>query len=128
MPAPASEMDIFLSDLAKKFERLKILYEQYFMGIEKIEPAVLRKEVSRAVQGLQQTPLRGTGVRFKAANLIQKWNIYTSYWNRTMRDIEAGRYVRDVARARRRAEQAGVSFPAAEMGLPATLAEPHAEP
>jgi hypothetical protein len=87
------------------------------MGIEKIEPLTARKELTRAILNLQQTHLRGTGLRFKVATLIQKWNIYQSYWNRTMRDIEAGRYVRHVATARRRAESKGVPFPADEMGL-----------
>lgn len=117
MQSPSNEMDVYVSELQKKFDRLKVLYEQFFMGIEKIEPLTARKELTRTILNLQQTHLRGTGLRFKVATLIQKWNIYQSYWNRTMRDIEAGRYVRHVATARRRAESKGLPFPAEEMGL-----------
>src|SRR5581483_8874091 len=76
-----------------------------------------RKELTRAIVGLQQVHLRQTGLRFRVATLIQKWNIYQGYWNRTNRDIEAGRYTRHVATARRHAEAAGLSFPAEAMGL-----------
>lgn len=110
------ELEAFVGELQKKFDRLKVLYEQYFMGIEKIEPLTARKELARGVMGFQGVYVRSTGVRFKIASLIQKWNIYQSYWNRTMREIEQGRYVRHVAAARRRALQAGVEFPE-EMAL-----------
>jgi hypothetical protein len=117
MQSASNDLEVFVSELQKKFDRLKVLYEQYFMGIEKIEPQTARKEISRAILSLQQMHLRNTGLRFKVATLIQKWNIYQGYWNRTIREIEAGRYVRHVATARRRAEQQGLEFPAEEMGL-----------
>ena len=41
--------------------------------------------------------------------LTQKWVLHTTYWNRTMREIEAGTCRRDVARAQRHlAERGGV--------------------
>src|SRR5262245_40385935 len=79
-----------LSELANKIERVKVLYEQYFMGIEKMEPSVARKEIQRAMLQLQQMYIRNTGLRFKFNTLLQKWNIYITYWNRILREIEAG--------------------------------------
>ena len=98
-----------LKELEIKIERLKVLYEQYFMGIEKIEPMVTRKEVTRAMLLLQQQQIRNTGLRFKFNTMLQKWNIYTTYWNRTLREIENGTYTRHIQRARRVAarKQAG---------------------
>src|SRR6516162_425781 len=83
-----------LAELANKIERVKVLYEQYFMGIEKIEPTVARKEVTRAMLTLQQQYIRNTGLRFRFHTMLQKWNIYTTYWNRTLREIELGTYTR----------------------------------
>jgi hypothetical protein len=100
-----------LSELAVKIERVKQLYEQYFMGIEKIEPLVPRKEVTRALLLLQQNQIRNTGLRFKFNTMLQKWNIYITYWNRTLREIDAGTYVKHVAKARRAAERAGKEMP-----------------
>ena len=93
-----------LDELAVKIERVKQLYEQYFMGIEKIEPGVPRKEVTRAMLLLQQQYIRNTGLRFKFNTMLQKWNIYVTYWNRTLREIENGTYVRHVARMKRKGQ------------------------
>ncbi|HEY7954180.1 MAG TPA: MXAN_5187 C-terminal domain-containing protein [Polyangia bacterium] len=93
-----------LDELSIKIERVKQLYEQYFMGIEKIEPGVPRKEVTRAMLLLQQQYIRNTGLRFKFNTMLQKWNIYVTYWNRTLREIENGTYVRHVARMKRKGQ------------------------
>src|SRR5438552_26012 len=106
-PPSSEDIDQLLHDLAIKIDRIKVLYEQYFMGIEKIEPQVARKEVSRAMLQLQQQYIRNTGLRFKFNTLLQKWNIYVTYWNRILREIENGTYVRHLARAQRAAQREG---------------------
>jgi len=100
-----------LSELAVKIERVRVLYEQYFMGIEKIEPLVPRKEVQRAMLLLQQIQIRNTGLRFKFNTMLQKWNIYVTHWNRILREIDAGTYVRHLAKAARAAERSGKELP-----------------
>jgi hypothetical protein len=100
-----------LAELAVKIERVRVLYEQYFMGIEKIEPLVPRKEVQRAMLLLQQIQIRNTGLRFKFNTMLQKWNIYVTHWNRILREIDAGTYVRHVAKAARAAERSGKELP-----------------
>src|SRR5690349_2764070 len=110
----AGEPDIeeILDDLAMRIERLRVLYEQYFMGIEKTEPHTARKEVSRKVLELQQQNIRNTGMRFRFNTMMQKFNVYTTYWNRTLREIEKGTYYRDVARVGRLAAAKGQDIPA----------------
>jgi hypothetical protein len=100
-----------LKELSYKIERVKQLYEQYFMGIEKIEPLTARKEVQRAMLELQQQYIRNTGLRFKFQTMLQKWNIYITYWNRILREIENGTYVRHVAKATRAAAREGKEIP-----------------
>jgi hypothetical protein len=100
-----------LNELANKIERLKTLYEQYFMGIEKMEPQVSRKEVTRVMLTLQQQYIRNTALRFKFNTMLQKWNIYVTYWNRVLREIENGTYVRHLAKAKRKAEREGRELP-----------------
>ncbi|MCU1278574.1 MAG: hypothetical protein JWM53_2120 [bacterium] len=101
-----------LKDLELKIDRLKVLYEQYFMGIEKMEPQVARKEVTRAMLLLQQQYIRNTAMRFKFNTMLQKWQIYITYWNRTLREIENGTYVRHLQKAKRKAEKEGRELPA----------------
>src|SRR5262249_3871778 len=110
-----AEIDIdveeVLSDLEHKVERLKILYEQYFMGIEKIEPQTARKEISRKILEITQLQIRNTALRYRFHALNQKFGAYTTYWNRTMREIENGTYFRSVARASRVAAERGLDVP-----------------
>jgi hypothetical protein len=101
-----------LKELEHKIERLKVLYEQYFMGIEKMEPQVARKEVTRTMLALQQQYIRNTAMRFKFNTMLQKWQIYITYWNRTLREIENGTYIRHLAKAKRKAEKEGRELPA----------------
>ena len=101
-----------LKELENKVERLKVLYEQYFMGIEKMEPQVARKEVTRTMLTLQQQYIRNTALRFKFNTMLQKWQLYITYWNRTLREIENGTYVRHLQKAKRKAEREGRELPA----------------
>lgn len=105
------DIETLLSELSVKVERVKVLYEQYFMGIEKIEPLVARKDITRTMLMLQQQYIRNTGLRFKFNTLLQKWNIYITYWNRILREIEAGTYTRHLAKAQRAASREGKAVP-----------------
>lgn len=93
------EVDHALEELEGRIERLKALYEQYFMGIEKLEPLVPRKDVDRRIQILRREQVRNTAQRFKFQTLIQRYNAFQQYWARVAREIENGTYHRDVARA-----------------------------
>jgi hypothetical protein len=107
----SQDLGELLTELGNKIERLKTLYEQYFMGIEKIEPQVARKEVTRVMLNLQQQYIRNTALRFKFNTMLQKWNIYITYWNRVLREIENGTYVRHLAKAKRKADAEGRELP-----------------
>jgi len=93
------EVDQALEELESRIERLKALYEQYFMGIEKLEPLVPRKDVDRRIQILRREQVRNTAQRFKFNTLVQRYNSFQQYWARVAREIENGTYHRDVARA-----------------------------
>ncbi len=107
------EIDVeeLLGELEHKIERLKILYEQYFMGIEKIEPQTARKEITRKLLDLSQMNLRNTAWRYRFHAMNQKFGVYTTYWNRTLREIENGTYFRSVARVGRDAARRGLDVP-----------------
>jgi hypothetical protein len=107
MPSAADEVEAQLHDLETRIDRLKILYEQYFIGLEKAEPTVPRKEIVRIFAALQQMQIRNTALRFRYTSLTQRWNTYTTRWGKTLREIELGTYDRLVARAQRR----GIALP-----------------
>ncbi|MFH0900485.1 MAG: MXAN_5187 C-terminal domain-containing protein, partial [Pseudomonadota bacterium] len=100
-----------IEDLEHKVERLRTLYEQYFMGIAKVEPQTARKEVVRKMTELAQLNIRNTALRYRFNSLNQKWGVYLTYWNRTLRAIENGTYVRSIAKAGRDAARKGLDVP-----------------
>ncbi|MCC6748983.1 MAG: hypothetical protein IT371_15090 [Deltaproteobacteria bacterium] len=106
-----AEVEAAVDELQRKLDRLRVLYEQYFMGIEKREPSTLLKDVVRILHLLDQQNIRNTGLRFRHRTLLQKFNSFRTYWNRTVRAIEAGTYHRDIARLKRKLSGQGVSMP-----------------
>ncbi|HVK68904.1 MAG TPA: hypothetical protein VM694_30820, partial [Polyangium sp.] len=94
-----AEVERALEDLDSRLERLRALYEQYFLGIEKLEPLVPRKELERRIMLLRREQIRNTALRFKFQTLIQRYNTFQQYWGRVAREIENGTYQRDVLRA-----------------------------
>ncbi len=120
------EVDVeeLIGELEKKLERVKILYEQYFMGIEKVEPLMLRKEITRRMLDLSQLNIRNTAQRYRFSALNQKVGVYVTYWSRTMREIERGTYFRNVAKVARDAARRGVEAPDEVLrSLPARVRE-----
>ncbi|WP_437577941.1 MXAN_5187 C-terminal domain-containing protein [Sorangium sp. So ce887] len=98
----SSEVERELGELETRIERLRALYEQYFMGIERLEPLIPRKDVERRIWVMRREQIRNTGLRFKFQMLIQRYNTFQQYWGRISREIENGTYRRDVIRAAKR--------------------------
>ena len=105
----ASELHQLLDELDGRIEALKILYEQYFLGIEKLEPQKERQGVARIVRRVQTAQTKNTAVRFRLNSLNQRFLSYQSYWNRIVREIEAGTYHRDLARVERDMKRRGIN-------------------
>lgn len=96
------EIEGLVGELETRVDRLRALYEQYFMGIEKMAPAVPQKDVERRIQVLRKEQIRNTAVRFRFQMILQRYNTYQTHWGRICRQIEEGTYKRDLLRAQRR--------------------------
>ncbi len=97
----SEEIEIAINELEVRLERLRALYEQYFLGFEKIEPTVARKDVDRRIYVLRREKIRNTARRFRLQNIIQRYNTFQQYWQRICREIENGTYKRHLLRAER---------------------------
>lgn len=97
-----AEFENTLSDVEIRLDRLRGLYEQWFQGVERLEPTVPRKEVERRIALLSREKPRNTAMRFRFQTLLQKYTTYQTYWRRVSRQIEEGTYRRDVLKARAR--------------------------
>ncbi len=81
------------------------------MGIEKIPPAVVHKDVERRIYLLRREQIRNTAKRFKLQTTIQRYNTFQQYWQRVLREIENGTYKRHVLRAERSTANVGTKSP-----------------
>ncbi|MDI7266931.1 MAG: hypothetical protein QME96_02925, partial [Myxococcota bacterium] len=97
----APEYAAQVEDLEKKLERLRALYEQYFTGIERLEPSMQRKALERKIADLRKNRVRNTALRFRLQTLVQRYTTLLTYWIRVCRQIEEGTYKRDLLRAGR---------------------------
>jgi hypothetical protein len=114
-----------IGEMERKLDRLRGLYESFFMGIERAPPNVPRREMNRLILEMQQEPISNASLRFRFQAIMQRWVLMTAYWNRTMREIESGTYRRDVARAQRHLAEKGRALTEQEaiaVGIPAARA------
>ncbi len=102
MAAAPSEAEVLVGELESRVDRLRSLYDQYFCGLEKLEPAVPKKDVERRIAHLRKINLRNTALRFRFTTAVQRYNTYLAHWQRICRQIEEGTYKRDVRRAQER--------------------------
>jgi hypothetical protein len=118
-----TEIEKQLGELEVAVDRVRSLYDQYFMGIEKLEPTVPRKEVDRRVHVLRKEQIRNTALRFRFHMILQRYNTFQSHWQRICREIENGTYKRHVLRADRRFGTTG-SVPAPAVEPPQVSKQP----
>jgi len=89
-----------ISFLEQKLIQLKTDYEQYFLGYQKLAPEKLRLEVEKLIRLLTGQRITNTGLNFRLNTAVGKFNSYKTYWDRTLREIEEGRYSRDRFKAK----------------------------
>ena len=105
----AEELDKVDEDLTN----LQVLYEKYFLGIDRRPPDDQRKSVSGRLRTMRTTVVKNTGLKFRINTLFAKLISYERMWDRTLREIEDGTYKRDVFKAKYRIAQRGKKEPAA---------------
>ena len=92
--AKREKVDVSLNNRLEELERLifvlKILYEKYFSGIEKIEPLKDREEVKRIVRDLMVTPMTNTAQKHKFRMLKARFSSLDLYIQRNLYQIEKG--------------------------------------
>jgi len=96
----------------EQLEHLRASYEQYFLGIERLQPARMHERLKKRLRDLKATYNRSTSVQFRVQSLSNKFLTYQRLWDRTIREIEAGTYKRDLFKARLHAKDRDTERPA----------------
>ncbi|WP_164011595.1 MXAN_5187 C-terminal domain-containing protein [Pyxidicoccus trucidator] len=95
--------------LEAELASLRNLYEQYFMGLDRHPPTNTHADLKKRFLRLKSAFVRSTAAKFRVASVHNKYLTYERLWMRTLQEIEAGTYKRDLFKARRRAESRKVT-------------------
>jgi hypothetical protein len=124
--APAGTQQLPQEKLAEELDamdeaivELQVLYEKYFLGIDRKPPDRERKQVSDRMRTLKTAYVKNTALKFRLHTLFAKLISFERMWDRTLREMEDGTYHRDVFKAKlhasreerqKTAKQQGSSF------------------
>ena len=89
-----------LDELDEALTNLHVLYEKYFLGIDRRPPDQERKRVSTKTREMRTQMIRNTALKFRINTLFAKLISFERMWDRTLREIEEGIYKRDVFKAK----------------------------
>lgn len=93
------------AEIEVELMELKAMYEQYFLGQERRPPTVPHNALKKRMQALRNTFVNSTPVKFRIQNLQQRVQTFERLWERSLQEIEAGTYKRDVFKAKRHLEE-----------------------
>src|SRR5687767_6497036 len=71
---------------------LKVAYEQYFLGVERMPPNELHTALKRRLNKLRNSFVRQTAMKFRVNGVQSKFSSYERLWLRTVKEIEDGTY------------------------------------
>ncbi len=97
--------------LEAELASLRNLYEQYFLGLERHPPTHTHADLKKRFIRLKSAFIRSTAAKFRVASIHNKYLTYERLWVRTLQEIEAGTYKRDLFKAKRRAESRKAATP-----------------
>jgi hypothetical protein len=97
---PQEKLAEDLGELDEALTNLQVLYEKYFLGIDRRPPDQERKRISSKMRELRTTTVRNTALKFRINTMFAKLISFERVWDRTLREIEEGTYKRDVFKAK----------------------------
>ncbi len=86
------QIDEDLVALDQGTKRLRIEYDQYFLGVLKRPPTVLLGKIQKLIIQFASSPPRNTRQKFRFNQLNSKFQMMRQQWGRIQRQIEAGTY------------------------------------
>jgi hypothetical protein len=97
---PQEKLADELDAMDEAIVELQVLYEKYFLGIDRKPPDRERKQVSDRMRTLKTTYVKNTALKFRLHTMFAKLISFERMWDRTLREMEDGTYHRDVFKAK----------------------------
>ncbi|MBX7080342.1 MAG: hypothetical protein K1X88_14190 [Nannocystaceae bacterium] len=110
-PQAAPDPAAMLDELEADIEALRVLYDKYFLGIERAAPTRPRDRLDRKLRTLEGVHLSSTALRFRLGGLRARYIAYAQYWTRILDQMERGVFKRDSIRAAQRTAAAATESP-----------------
>jgi hypothetical protein len=104
---PQEKLAEDLDQLEEAMTGLQVLYEKYFLGIDRRPPDAQRRQVSEKMRVLKTTQVKNTALKFRIQTMFAKLISFERMWDRTLREMEEGTYKRDVFKAKMREARRG---------------------
>ena len=79
-----------MDEIERKIFLLKMQYEKYFTGIERIEPMKERESLKRILRDMTQEHINNTQQRYRFTQLKARMSSLELYWQRNLVMIERG--------------------------------------
>ena len=99
---PQEKLAEEIDELDESMSQLQVLYEKFFLGIDRRPPEQERKKVQARMRQLRTTTVKNTALKFRIQTLFAKLISFERMWDRTLREMEEGTYKRDVFKAKLR--------------------------
>lgn len=100
-----------LDEFEQRLFVLKIEYDKYFNGVERIEPSKERDDLRRLIKDIEQSGIRATRQLHKMRSLKARFSSMELFWTRNLLQIERGTHPKQQFRARLHEEARGVAPP-----------------
>src|SRR3569832_229230 len=86
----AIKNDDELDRLEEMIRVVKNKYDQFFAGIQKMQPTTERRAIEVYIHEMSRLKLRDNTRRLRFNTLTSRWNQYREMWGRKMREREEG--------------------------------------
>lgn len=86
------EIEDFLKELESNIKRVKVLYDQFFMGFEKREPSREREKLKKIFRNSNLHRHKKAAVKFRFMNLLSTFSTMQNYWDRILKQMELGTF------------------------------------
>jgi hypothetical protein len=97
---PQEKLAEDLDAMDEAIVELQVLYEKYFLGLDRRPPDQQRRKVSEKMRLLKTTQVKNTALKFRIQTMFAKLISFERMWDRTLREIEDGTYKRDLFKAK----------------------------
>ena len=98
MAVTDKELDNDLADLAIRIEKMRVKYQGFFLGLEKLPPLFERDQLERFIRVSALNDARRAVHKFRFQALLQRYRTLAVHWDRIMRELEEGRITRESMR------------------------------